>query len=286
MIRKRSLDFDDVMNKQREVVYSFRNDAINAEDPRPQLYEVIEDAVPNKVSQFISEDGQDNNPVGLLHWVNITFPMGLTAEAAALDKKTPAEISDFLIERIKKSYELKCAHEPDEAVRYLERNIILNAVDRLWQEHLYATDALREAVYLRAYGQKDPLIEYKTEAYDMFLELMTNIKGEILHNLFRSTSNLEAFGEFLQNLPQFLISSDETGAQQTQPGGATRPSSIRPLPPGVARDLDANGDHDTSMDDALAARPQPVREPGKVGRNDPCPCGSGKKFKNCCGRTA
>lgn len=287
MIRKRSLDFDDVMNKQREVVYSFRNDAINSEDPRPLLYEVIEEAVPAKVMQFLPEDGEDHNPDGLLHWVNVTFPMGLTAEVASFDKKTPAEIGQFLIERIKKSYELKCSHEPTEAVRYLERNIILNAVDRLWQEHLYATDALREAVYLRAYGQKDPLIEYKTEAYDMFTELMGNIKGEILHNLFRSTSNLEAFGAFLQNLPQFLTSSDETGAQQTQQTGAARPAGVRQNPPSPAsRGLEPNGASDLSMDEALAARPQPVRDVSKVGRNDPCPCGSGKKFKNCCGRMA
>ena len=230
LIRKRSLDFDDVMNKQREVVYSFRNEAINSEDPRPLLYEVIDEAVPAKVAQFLPEDGEDHNPDGLLHWINTTFPMGLTAEAAAFAKKTPAEVSQYLVERIKKTYELKCSHEPPEAVRYLERNIILNAVDRLWQEHLYATDALREAVYLRAYGQKDPLVEYKTEAYDMFTELMGNIKGEILHNLFRSTSNLEAFGAFLQNLPQFLTSSDETGAEQTQPTGAARPAGVRPNP--------------------------------------------------------
>src|SRR5205085_5385801 len=120
-------------------------------------------------------------------------------------KKSPKEIGAFLIERIKKSYELKCSHEPTEAVRYLERNIILNAVDRLWREHLYATDALREAVYLRAYGQKDPLIEYKTEAYDMFVDLMANIKNETLHNLFRSTSNLMAFEHFLSALPQHLL---------------------------------------------------------------------------------
>ncbi len=287
LIRKRSLDFDDVMNKQREVVYSFRNDAINSEDPRPLLYEVIEEAVPTKVMQFLPEDGEDHNPDGLLHWVNVTFPMGLTAEAAAFDKKTPKEVGDFLIERIKKSYELKCAHEPAEAVRYLERNIILNAVDRLWQEHLYATDALREAVYLRAYGQKDPLVEYKTEAYDMFTELMANIKGEILHNLFRSTSNLEAFGAFLQNLPQFLISSDETGTQQTQESGAIRPAGVRINPLTEAtRALEPNGASEPSLEDAFAARTPPARDMSKIGRNDPCPCGSGKKYKNCCGRTA
>ncbi|MDR3404603.1 MAG: preprotein translocase subunit SecA [Chthoniobacter sp.] len=287
MIRKRSLDFDDVMNKQREVVYAFRNDAINTEEPRPLLYEVVEEAVPAKVMLFLPEDGEEHNPSGLLHWVNTTFPMGLTAEAAALDKKTPAEIGQYLVDRIKKTYELKCSHEPPEAVRYLERNIILNAVDRLWQEHLYATDALREAVYLRAYGQKDPLVEYKTEAYDMFTELMTNIKTEIVQNLFRSTANLEAFGAFLQNLPQFLISSDETGAQQTQSSGAERPSAVRPPPREAAiHAAQTNGDHEPSLDDALATKAQPKREAAKVGRNDPCPCGSGKKYKNCCGRTA
>ncbi len=285
--RKRSLDFDDVMNMQREVVYSFRNEAISSEDPRPLLWEVIDQAIPVKVAEFLPEGNEDQNPDGLLHWVNITFPMGLTAEAATFEKKTPVEVRAFLIERIKKSYELKCAHEPAEAARYLERNIILNAVDRLWQEHLYATDSLREAVYLRAYGQKDPLIEYKTEAYDMFTELMGNIKSEILHNLFRSTSNLEAFGAFLQNLPQFLTSSDETGAQTTQASGAARPAGPRPnLPSSATHALEPNGSSELSLDDALATRRQPVRDVAKVGRNDPCPCGSGKKYKNCCGRLA
>jgi len=297
LIRKRSLDFDDVMNKQREVVYSFRNDAIYADDPRPLLYDVVDEAIPAKVTQFLPEDGEDHNPDGLLHWVNTTFPIGLNAETAGLANKTPAEISQFLLERIKKTYELKCSHEPSEAVRYLERNIILNAIDRLWQEHLYATDALREAVYLRAYGQKDPLVEYKAEAYDMFSELMANIQTEIASNLFRSTSNLDAFGTFLQNLPQFLISSDETGAQQTQSPGAGRPAGTRLNPSTPATRAmepesdpifkrDGNGQQGPSIDEALASKPQPKREGLKVGRNEPCPCGSGKKYKNCCGRTA
>ena len=93
-------------------------------------------------------------------------------------------------------------------MKSLERYIILNAIDRLWQEHLYAMDALREGVYLRAYAQKDPLIEYKAEAYDMFVELMANIKNEVLHNLFRSTSNLQAFENFLATLA--AISDERT----------------------------------------------------------------------------
>ncbi len=276
MQRKRSLDYDDVMNKQREVIYGWRNDGINTEEPRPLLYEVIDEAIPEKVLSFLPPEGEDRNPEGLLTWVNNTFPIGLTAETAGFDSKTIEEIGQYLIERVKKSYELKCAHEPAEAVKYLERNTLLNAIDRLWQEHLYAMDALRESVHLRQYAQKDPLIEYKTEAYDMFTELMGNIKNEVLHNLFRSTANLEAFGTFLQNLPQFLIHADETGAQQTESGGGTAPSPNRPA---------SLAEPEPTIAEAISSRTLPA-DPAKVGRNDPCPCGSGKKYKNCCGRLA
>ena len=274
--RKRSLDFDDVMNKQREVVYGWRNDTIHSDEPRPLLYEVLDEMIPLQAAEFLPEDGGEQNPDGLINWVNNTFPLGLTAEAAGLGKKKAAEVADYLLDRVKKSYELKCSHEPAEAVKYLERNILLNAIDRLWQEHLYSMDSLREAVYLRAYGQKDPLIEYKTEAFDMFTVLMGAIKDEVLHNLFRSTANLEAFGAFLQSLPQFLIHADETGAQQTETGGGHAPAPSRHALP---------DEPEPSIQEAIAHR-TPHVEPAKVGRNDPCPCGSGKKFKNCCGRLA
>ncbi len=128
--------------------------------------------------------------------MNTTFPVGLNAENAQFETRSVDENAQFLIEKIKNSYERKSSHEEPTAVKSLERYIILNAIDRLWQEHLYAMDALREGVYLRSYAQKDPLVEYKTEAYDMFVELMANIKNEVLHNLFRSTSNLQAFENF------------------------------------------------------------------------------------------
>jgi preprotein translocase subunit SecA len=266
LARKRTLEFDDVMNKQREVVYGFRNEAINAEDPRPLIYETLEEAIPEKVISYLPPD-DEKNPQGLLHWVNTTFPLGLTMEAARFDKENADQVSNFLIEKIKTSYEIKCRHEDSEAVRGLERYIILNAIDRLWQEHLYAMDSLREAVYLRAYGQKDPLVEYKTEAYEMFTELMANIKGEVLHNLFRSTSNLMAFEQFLSSLPTHLL-----GADLDAPPALEEPAG----PDASSMELPAHRE-----------TPQPVhRDAPKVGRNDPCPCGSGKKFKSCCGSNA
>ena len=178
--------------------------------------------------------------------------------------RTDEENGRFLVEKIKSAYELKAGHEQGDALKMLERYILLNAIDRLWQEHLYAMDGLREGVYLRAYGQKDPLVEYKSEAYKMFVELMDRIRGEVLTNLFRSTTNLASFETFLSQLQQKTSGGES-------PDGAP---AVRP-PSGAA----ASG-HEEKLE--LPIR----REAPKVGRNEPCPCGSGKKFKSCCGRKA
>src|SRR5262245_1765195 len=271
MIRKRTLDFDDVMNMQREVVYTWRNEVIDTEDPRSEIFEVIDEAVPAKVKEFL--DADEPNYSGLIHWVNTTFPLGLNKEKAQFETRSVDENAQFLVEKVREAYERKSSHEEPTAVKSLERYIILNAIDRLWQEHLYAMDALREGVYLRGYAQKDPLIEYKTEAYDMFVELMANIKNEVLHNLFRSTSNLQAFENFLATLPQFLLKEDA-------PGSAAAGSDIPTKRARQPSPIGGNGDGEVPLD--LPVR----RNLPKVGRNEPCPCGSGKKYKNCCGRTA
>jgi preprotein translocase subunit SecA len=268
--RKRTLEYDDVMNKQREVVYGLRNEAIETENPRGMVYEIMDEALPVKVSTFLEADGAEPNYAGLLHWVNVTFPLGLTAERAHFENKTAAEATEFLKEQIKKSYELKCSHEEPLAVISLERYILLNAIDRLWQGHLYEMDGLREAVGLRAHAQKDPLVEYKNEAYEMFVELMASIKNEVLNNLFRSTSNLMAFEKFLSSLPDFLRRQEASTAEN--------PAGQRPEPP-AARALEPDPKSNIGIS-------IPNKEPSKAGRNDPCPCGSGKKYKNCCGRQA
>jgi preprotein translocase subunit SecA len=140
-------------------------------------------------------------------------------------------------------------------------------------------DALREGVYLRSYAQKDPLIEYKTEAYEMFVELMANIKNEVLHNLFRSTSNLQAFENFLSTLPQFLL-REHAPSSPTATGPVPGRHGDRMV--GSDDGVSTNGDGSELKLDLAPVR----RDTPKVGRNEPCPCGSGKKFKNCCGRVA
>ena len=282
LARKRTLDFDDVMNNQREVVYTYRNEVIDTEDPHRLVYEVIDEAVPAKVKEYLGTGAPSEEPnhAGLLNWVNTTFPLGLTKEKAQFDTRTPDENAEFLIGKIKEAYERKSSHEEPSAVQSLERYIILNAIDRLWQEHLYAMDALREGVYLRGYAQKDPLIEYKTEAYEMFVDLMANIKNEVLHNLFRSTSNLQAFETFLSTLPQFLMREQAPAASTASgPAPGRRPERIG-APVGGNGEAEENGS-EVKLELAPVRREMP-----KVGRNEPCPCGSGKKYKNCCGRVA
>jgi preprotein translocase subunit SecA len=276
LIRKRTLDFDDVMNMQREVVYTYRNETIDSEEPRKLIYEVIDEAVPAKVKEYLGVD--EPNYTGLIHWVNTTFPLGLTKEKAQFETRTVEENTQFLIQKIKDAYERKSSHEEPTAVKSLERYIILNAIDRLWQEHLYAMDALREGVYLRGYAQKDPLIEYKTEAYDMFVDLMANIKNEVLNNLFRSTSNLQAFENFLATLPQFLLREHAPTAPTAN--APARGRQLQPVGAMAAVGGDGDGEGEVTID--LPVR----RSMPKVGRNEPCPCGSGKKYKNCCGRVA
>ena len=279
MIRKRTLDFDDVMNKQREVIYELRNETLETNDPRKLIFEIIDEAVPERVKEYLQPvDGSEPNTGGLFQWVNTTFPVGLSATSLDLSSKSVEEAGQLIVEKIKSAYQRKVSHEDSEAVIGLERYIMLNAIDRLWQEHLYAMDGLREGIYLRSYGQKDPLVEYKAEAYDMFSQLMASIKNEVLNNLFRSTTNLMAFEQFLAAMPIGISQPDLTGP-------VSRPSS-GPVPRrenlGLTRPSGgANGEEEVEFM-LPVARPKVAT----VGRNDPCPCGSGKKFKHCHGRVA
>jgi len=279
-IRKRTLDFDDVMNKQREVIYTFRNEALDTPEPRKLILEIVDEIVPERVREYLEPvDGSDANPDGLLQWVNTTFPLALSRSTANLDSRTLEENSQFVVDRIKTAYGQKVQHEESEAVAGLERYILLNAIDRLWQEHLYAMDGLREGIYLRSYGQKDPLVEYKAEAYDMFSQLMGSIKNEVLSNLFRSTTNLMAFEQFLATLPFGLNAPDQApvGARPG-PGPIPRRENL-----GLGTQPAGNGDGEGEVELVIPQRQKTVTT---VGRNEPCPCGSGKKYKNCHGRVA
>lgn len=275
--RKRVLDFDDVMNKQREVVYGYRNEVLSTETPRDLVTEIIEETIPAKVGEFLEDnDYEDPDHMALLGWVNATLPISVSIEELDITK-TPDQISEYLVNRVKETYEIKVGNLPYEVLDQEERRMVLVAIDKQWQAHLYNMDALREGVGLRAQGQKDPLIEYKNEAYKLFVTLMDAIKQEALTNLFRSASNLEDFLHQLHSQPQHLQGgeSEITGANMALSGSLENIDPSRIEDSGEAPTLKLN---------------LPKRTPSfsieTTGRNAPCPCGSGKKFKQCCGKEA
>ena len=258
------------MNKQREVVYGFRNDIINGDNPREAIFEIIDEVVEARVAEFCPEGKlpEEWDLPGLLKWVNYAFPIRLARED--IEHKPADEVRQLILDKVRKAYEAKAAHEQPDTLKAIERLIVLNALDRLWQEHLYNMDQLRNGIGLRAYGQRDPLVEYKAEAFDMFDEMMSSVKGEIAANVFRSASSLAAFENFLRALPTQLSAPDLSSGSAFTSGAKQLASS--------------GGD---VVEQAIEDATKPVkRDTPKVGRNEPCPCGSGKKYKNCCGKNA
>jgi preprotein translocase subunit SecA len=278
-IRKRTLEFDDVMNKQREVLYGFRNEIIRGENPREAIFDILEEAIEAHVTECCPPDkmSEEWEIDALLRWVNHAFPINLREEQ--IDSGTAEDVQRIISDRVKRAYEAKAANENPDALKAIERLIVLNALDRLWQEHLYNMDQLRNGIGLRAYGQRDPLVEYKSEAFAMFEDMMNNVKNEIASNVFRSASSLAAFENFLRALPIQLSAPElASGSAFTQGPAAARPAA------GAMASQPRGGD---LVGEAIENTTASVRRDlPKVGRNQLCPCGSGKKYKNCCGRNA
>ncbi len=214
MWRKHVLDYDDVMNQQRTIVYGMRNSALLCEEPREMLDEALAEATAYKCELYLNEDSSGTvRHTDLLQWINSTFPMGLSEKEADLDNKTPEEVVENITSRVRELYARKVEGERPDRVDAMERNIMLQSIDKLWQQHITDMDALREGVRLRAQGQRDPLVEYKREAYSIFETLMHNIDLEMCSNLFRSTTSLNAFEDFLASLP--ASNADEEDADVT-----------------------------------------------------------------------
>jgi preprotein translocase subunit SecA len=272
-IRKRTLEYDDVMNKQREVIYGFRSEIVAKENVREQLFEIAEDVIAAQAETAIA-DGTPEALEEFREWVNVTFPVALRTS----DVKDIGKDADKLIERamgrVRKAYMLKVAAEDEEALLSMERYMILKAIDSQWQEYLRNMDSLRQGVGLRAYGQRDPLVEYKKEAFEMFATLMEEIKEEIANRMFRSATSAQSLESFISSLPQMYVHDEvhSLGAGGQEPARA--PQGKRSVPAGA----------DAAMQAALGSKSGTIeRDAPKVGRNDPCPCGSGKKYKKCCG---
>ena len=244
-IRKNLLEYDRVMSEQREIIYEERLRVLNGESMRDVIYKMITDITENCVDICINDDADisdwDFNELNTL--LIPTIPLQpLTPERVKKPKKN--SLKQQLKEEAVKLYEAKEAEFPEpEAIRELERVVLLKVIDRKWMDHIDDMEQLRQGVGLQAYGQRDPLVEYKMSGYEMFDEMTQNIREETVRLLFH-----------------IKIEQKVEREQQAKITG-------------------------TNKDDSLPKGPV-KRENAKEYPNDPCPCGSGKKYKNCCGRKA
>jgi preprotein translocase subunit SecA len=282
-IRKRLLQYDDVLNKQRQVIYEIRNQAIHSETPREIIDEMVEDEVVNRLEALPPNPIAPENEgelKGIIDWVNTTFPVAIKMEdltesvpSTAKDNSVSDYFKDCILGKIKDAYDVKASLEDSDSLVQLERYVIIRSIDRHWQDHLTEMEDLRRSVGLRGYGQKDPLNEYKGEAYRYFEELMENVRAEICNGVFRSSTNLEAFQNMLS-----ILNKD------VQVEGPSESDSLVGLLQGDAQVQASGGGSDVDLPKPQAEPLQPIRRAmPKVGRNEACPCGSGKKFKKCCG---
>ena len=292
--RKHLLEYDDVMNKQRETIYAIRRSALEGKDQRDYILGVAEDIARELVSTYCPREQHPGewNAVQLLAEIHSQF--GIDAKEAGAD---PAalnhdQLSDAVAEAVTQKYSDKEKQLTPDLVRWLERRIILDVVDSQWKDHLLSLDHLKEGIGLRGYGQKDPLVEFKKEAFILFEDMMARIDNETIRYLFNVQVQMEGPPQ-----TEGVLQPPPTPPAAPRPFAAAASAAARvaeePVQqlPGFAREMERKHQRQEKemqyqTGAAQAEAPKPVRAGAKVGRNDPCPCGSGKKYKKCHGVNA
>jgi len=254
-IRKHVLQYDDVMNTQREIIYKQRREVLDGENLKDSILKMMDSSVENLVAVYTA-DIENVNKEAFIQDIKMSFDID---EVESLNKETinPEDIINELKEKIHSMYEAKEKEFGDEDSRELERVVMLKVVDQKWMDHIDNMDELKNGIGLRAYGQKDPVVQYRIEGFDMFDEMINDIKDEVTKIL--------------------LHIQKKEGVTRKETAQITNAS----LEDTAINLVDGNlSEKEGGMNKTV------VNKEPKVGRNDPCPCGSGKKYKNCCGKNA
>jgi len=256
-MRKHVLEYDDVMNVQRETVYGMRRKILEGADLRPTVIGYLHETMAHAVGMFCPEGLHPSewDADGLFHHVNEIVPLELFAKPSDLRDKKREELEDYLYEIVESSYQVKEQEIGVELMRDIERHVALDLINRKWIDHLDSTDYLLEGIGLRGYAQRDPIVEYKKEAFNLFEGTMQSIQDEMVRIMYRVQTQQEPPRRRRPTYDNLMELSAEgpAGMGDGGDGGQRR-----------------------------GAMPSPTGKHGKIGRNDPCPCGSGKKFKKCC----
>lgn len=250
-IRKHLLEYDDVMNRQREVIYKMRDDILKGGNFEDTLFKNFENTIEDIILKYSDEKEPPEqwDWEGLIGEYNQLFLTNFYIEKTEKEKIKQTELFDRLLEKAKEHYTLRKKNYDEETFNEMLKSILLLTIDNRWREHLYALDALREGINLRAYAQKDPLVEYKQESFKMFDDLLRDIARDVSGIVFRATP---------------------------------RPIQRKPVVTHEYKPelLNKKGEAQKKVGSGVSS----VSKSTKIGRNDPCPCGSGKKYKKCCGR--
>ena len=261
-IRKHLLEYDDVMNTQRKIIYGERRQLLETEDIREVIEGMLEEALDGVLVIYTSEDAYPEawDMGGLAEAVKRQFDLHVIWSKEEIEALTRALLKDELLEKIRAAYRAKETQVGTDMMRYLERMILLQVVDSQWKDHLLGMDHLKEGIGLRGYGQKDPLIEYKREGFELFEGMEGRIAKEAIEYLMKVQVAVE---------PERVAQAADLLELPLAPSGDGRRGRQREATPG--RSL------------GPAAAPAVAVSRAKIGRNEPCPCGSGKKYKKCCG---
>ncbi|MEA3328889.1 MAG: preprotein translocase subunit SecA [Candidatus Omnitrophota bacterium] len=263
-IRKHLLEFDNVMNTQRETIYKERKMFLEGSGLKNHILDMIDDVLSTALETYVNPDvhRQEWDLKGLKQWLKAKFPIQI--DDLKLEELSYQEIKQKLLDKTTDAYNQKEKNVTAEVLRYLEKGVLLQILDSKWKDHLYGLDVLKEGIGLRAYGQRDPLVEYQHEAYQMFSGMIESIKIETIEFIFKIQPVLkEKRTAVFDASDQKLVHPDArpmAGLPQVSPEGPPR---------SPAREATADPYR---------------RQDRKVGRNEPCPCNSGKKYKHCCGK--
>ncbi|MBC8384451.1 MAG: preprotein translocase subunit SecA, partial [Candidatus Cloacimonetes bacterium] len=262
-VRKQLIKYDEVMNQQREVIYNYRRNVLKGYDLKFEIIEMIKDSLLDVIETTVGAELYYENwkIEEILKWIKYNLNVDIKKDKVITERMTVDDLSTSIIKEALDAYAKREEALSSEQLREIERRVLLGVVDDLWRDHLHEMDLLKEGIGFRAYAQKDPLIEYKKESFNLFGSLVSNINRNVTKKVFTSyivaPENLQDFLEMSKTMhadvSAFRGTHGNVPKQQAPPTG-----EIQKIQPRIV-------DH-------------------KVGRNDPCPCGSGKKYKKCCGK--
>jgi preprotein translocase subunit SecA len=279
LIRKRVLEYDDVMNEQRRIVYEYRDQVLEGRDMGEQARQEIGNVVEHVVDEYAGADYvEDWDLNGMFAALEDIYPVRLTAGEVASENLGREELVERLTTDAVELYDQREQELGDELMRALERYLLLQIIDQRWREHLYDMDYLREGIHLRGFAQIDPLVAYKNEAFTLFSDLMNTIWADFSRMIFHVEVEIEGEdgGAPAQQYTPTGSSTSGGRVSYSGGGGTAQPSAL-------AEAAAAGGDEYPAEEPAPVVEQRRVAAVEQIGRNDPCWCGSGKKYKRCHG---